>query len=347
MVKEDIRKGSLMKEEKEYISIEDVEVINKDDYKDKLDSFIKEKDEFSKFLLDKTQTSFNKIKQQLVNSNSFIDMLKKTIPKDELKAVLTDSQKLKINNGSLKLMTKKNGDLLASLVNSKTNKVVANIPLKKVKLSPSLSSTIVSYTYQMQLAEIKEQMDKICLKADEILEGQENDRLALVYSCYQKLLQTLEIKDDSLRKYSLLQIANTAEDSRNLLMLSQQSRLDFIKKQPESFWGKVINGEKKEIIDNKLKVIRDNLKAINTVSLIEAMSYHELGEYQSAKKSLEFFSNYINRTYLEDKYLIRRLDLNDSDNYWSKYLNEINKKIKALPNMEKNQIKGEKENEKM
>ena len=332
---------------KEYIPIEDIEVINSDEYKANIREFTYEDDAITKLLTDKMGVSFNKIKQQLVNSSNFIETIKKIIPKEELKAILNDSQKLKLNNGTLRLMTKKNGDLLASLVNPKTNKVVANIPLKKVKLSPSLSSTIISYTYQMQLAEITEQMDKISLKVDEILEGQENDRLALVYSSYQKLLQALEIKDDSLRKYSLLQIANKAEDSRNLLMLSQKSRLEFIKKQPESFWGKVVSGEKQEIIDNKIKIIRDNLKAINTVSLIEAMSYHELGEYQSAKKSLEYFSNYINRTYLDDKYLIRRLDLNDSDNYWSKYLNEISKKIEELPNIEKIKIKGEKKNEKM
>ena len=332
---------------KEYIPIEDIEVINSDEYKANIREFTYEDDAITKLLTDKMGVSFNKIKQQLVNSSNFIETIKKIIPKEELKVILNDSQKLKLNNGTLKLMTKKNGDLLASLVNPKTNKVVANIPLKKVKLSPSLSSTIISYTYQMQLAEITEQMDKISLKVDEILEGQENDRLALVYSSYQKLLQALEIKDDSLRKYSLLQIANKAEDSRNLLMLSQKSRLEFIKKQPESFWGKVVSGEKQEIIDNKIKIIRDNLKAINTVSLIEAMSYHELGEYQSAKKSLEYFSNYINRTYLDDKYLIRRLDLNDSDNYWSKYLNEISKKIEELPNIEKIKIKGEKKNEKM
>ena len=336
-----------MKKEKEYIPIEDIEVINSDEYKANIREFTYEDDAITKLLTDKMGVSFNKIKQQLVNSSNFIETIKKIIPKEELKAILNDSQKLKLNNGTLRLMTKKNGDLLASLVNPKTNKVVANIPLKKVKLSPSLSSTIISYTYQMQLAEITEQMDKISLKVDEILEGQENDRLALVYSSYQKLLQALEIKDDSLRKYSLLQIANKAEDSRNLLMLSQKSRLEFIKKQPESFWGKVVSGEKQEIIDNKIKIIRDNLKAINTVSLIEAMSYHELGEYQSAKKSLEYFSNYINRTYLDDKYLIRRLDLNDSDNYWSKYLNEISKKIEELPNIEKIKIKGEKKNEKM
>ncbi len=336
-----------MKKEKEYIPIEDIEVINSDEYKTNIREFTYEDDTITRLLTDKMSVSFNKIKQQLVYSSNFIETIKKSIPKEELKVILNDSQKLKLNNGTLKLMTKKNGDLLASLVNPKTNKVVANIPLKKVKFSPSLSSTIISYTYQMQLADIKEQMDKISLKVDEILEGQENDRLALVYSCYQKLLQALEIEDESLRKYSLLQLANKAEDSRNLLMFSQQSRLNFMKKQPESFWGKVVSGDKQEIIDDKLRIIRDNLKAINTVSLIEAMAFHELGEYQSAKKSLEYFNNYINKTYLEDKYLIRRLDLNDSNNYWSNYLNEISKKIQELPNIDKIKIKGEKKNEKV
>lgn len=333
-----------MSEEKEYISLDDVEIINRDEYKDNIRDFISEDDDIAKSLIDKMNVSFNKIKQLLLGSSEFVGIVKKIIPKEELKVVLTNSQKVKLANGSLKLMTKRNGDLIASLVNPKTNKIVTNIPLKKVNVSQLITSEIMNYSNQMQLAEIAEQIKKISLRVDEVLSGQEYDRLATAYSNYQKLLQTLKIKDSNLKTLSLLQIAHSAEDSRNLLMLSQNTRLNFIKKQPESFLGKVITGDKQEVIDNRLEDIRNNIKAVSMSSLIEAMSYQELGEYESAKASLDYYSDYINKTYLEDKYLIKRLDLNDSHNYWSKYLKEINDKIRALPNIKLDKIKGDKKN---
>ena len=64
---------------------------------------------------------------------------------------------------------------------------------------------------------------------EEVRVGLENDRLALAYSCQQKLIQAMEIKDEILKQQALLSVIHSAEDSRNLLMLSQSSNLKFIK----------------------------------------------------------------------------------------------------------------------
>ena len=82
-----------------------------------------------------------------------------------------------------------------------------------------------------------------------------------------------------------MRIASDAEDSRNLLMQSQNANLTFIKEQPESFWGKLISGANPEKISLRMNEIRESLSAVNMVSLAEAMAYQELGE--SAKKTSE------------------------------------------------------------
>jgi hypothetical protein len=46
----------------------------------------------------------------------------------------------------------------------------------------------------------------------------------------------------------LLRIVGDAEDSRNLLMQSQIANVEFIKEQPESFWGKIVKGATSEKI---------------------------------------------------------------------------------------------------
>ena len=233
-------------------------------------------------------------------------------------------------------MTKKDGTLMANLVNPETNKIVSTIPLKRVDLSPKLSEAMVSYATQMQMAQIVEEIHTVQLAIEEVRQGQEFDRLAMAYSCQQKLLQTLQIKNAGLKAMALLQIASDAEDSRNLLMQSQNANLAFIKEQPESFWGKLISGANPEKISLRMNEIRESLSAVNMVSLVEAMAYQELGESVAARQSLQYYAEYLQNAYLSTEGLVQRLDLIDPapENYWSKTLPDIKQRIQALPYVE-------------
>ena len=171
------------------------------------------------------------------------------------------------------------------------------------------------------------------LAIEEVRMGQESDRLAMAYSCQQKLLQAMEIKDNDLKRMALLQLAASAEDSRNLLMLSQKSNVEFIKNQPESFFQKLFSGATPEKINSRMKEIRESLCAVNMVSFAEAMAYQVLGEHAAASKSLIYFANFIDDTYISIPGLIQRLDMIDPapENYWSQTLPDISEKIKVLP----------------
>lgn len=167
-------------------------------------------------------------------------------------------------------------------------------------------------------------------------QGQEYDRLAMAYSCQQKLLQAMEIRNPKLKEMALLQIASDAEDSRNLLMQSQNTNLAFIKDQPESFFGKLVSGATPEKIAQRMNEIRESLNAVNMVSLAEAMAYQELGESSAARQSLQYYAGYIEKSYLSATGLVERLDSIDPspENYWTKALPDIRKKIQALPCVE-------------
>lgn len=123
---------------------------------------------------------------------------------------------------------------MANLVNPETKKIVATISLKNVKVAPEITQAMTSYASQMQMAQIAEQIQVVQLAIEEVRKGQEFDRLAIAYSCQQKLIQAMEIKNPELRVMALLQIVSDAEDSRNLLMLSQKTNIGFIIEQLES-----------------------------------------------------------------------------------------------------------------
>lgn len=323
-----------------HISPDDIEIVNASEYSEDLTEYFNDMPGVARPLLKGAKEVFSKIEQMLYSAPAFINLVKASIPEQTFQAILTDDQKAKIASGALRLMTKKDGSLMANLVNPETNKIVSTISLQSVNLSPAISQAMTSYASQMQMAQIAEQIQVVQLAIEEVRQGQEYDRLAMAYSCQQKLLQAMEIKNPELKAMALLQIASDAEDSRNLLMQSQNVNLVFIKEQPESFFGKLLSGATPDKISQRMNEIRESLSAVNMVSLAEAMAYQEMGENAAARQSLQYYASYIEKAYLSTKGLVERLDLIDPapENYWTKALPDIRKKIQALPCVEEMQL---------
>ena len=323
-----------------HISPDDIEIVNASEYSEDLTEYFNDMPEVARPLLKGAKEVFSKIEQMLYSAPAFINLVKASIPEQTFQAILTDDQKAKIASGALMFMIKKEGSLMSNRLNPETNKIVSTISLQSVNLSPAISQAMTSYASQMQMAQIAEQIQVVQLAIEEVRQGQEYDRLAMAYSCQQKLLQAMEIKNPELKAMALLQIASDAEDSRNLLMQSQNVNLVFIKEQPESFFGKLLSGATPDKISQRMNEIRESLSAVNMVSLAEAMAYQEMGENAAARQSLQYYASYIEKAYLSTKGLVERLDLIDPapENYWTKALPDIRKKIQALPCVEEMQL---------
>lgn len=313
---------------------------NVSEYREDLTEYFNDMPDVARPLVKGAKEAFSKIEQMLYAAPAFINLVKASVPEQVFQAILTDDQKAELASGALKLMTKKDGSLMANLVNPETNKIVSTISLQNVNLSPALSQAITNYASQMQMAQIAEQIQVVQLAIEEVRQGQEYDRLAMAYSCQQKLLQAMEIRNPELKAMALLKIASDAEDSRNLLMQSQNANLAFIKDQPESYFRKILSGATPEKINQRMNEIRESLSAVNMVSLVEAMAYQEMGENAAAIQSLQYYADYIEKSYLSTKGFVERLDSMDqapknSKNYWTKTLPDIKKKIQSLPCVEK------------
>ena len=328
-----------------YISPDNIEIVDASDYCADVEVYFYSVPEVAKHLLKSAKITLRKIENMLYSAPSFINTVKASIPDATFQAILTDEQKSQIAQGVLKLMTKKDGSLMANLVNPNTNRIVSTVSLKSVKVTPEISQTMTSYATQLQMAQIAEQIQLIQVAVEEVRQGQEYDRLSTAYSCQQKLLQAMTIKNPELKAMALLRVTSDAEDSRNLLMQSQNANLTFIKNQPESFWGKLVSGATPEKVNSRINEIRESLCAVNMVSLSEAIAYHEMGETEAARLSLQYYAGYIQKAYLETKGLVERLDLIDPspENYWSKTLPDIEKKIQVLPFNEEHKLLGGKE----
>lgn len=309
------------------------ESINISEYKEEPIQYFDKIPEIAKSLSKEAMNNFRKIEKALYMTPAFINVLKSATPSISLQAILTEDQKQQIAKGALKLMTKKDGSLMAKLVDPVTNKIVTNIPLKSVQVTHDITQSITNFSIQMQMMRIAEQIQVVQKAVEEVRTGQEYDRLATAYSCQQRLLQAMEIKNPEYKSMLLLKLVSSAEDSRNLLMLSQKTNVEFIKSQPENIILKILSGASSDKINEKMIEIRDSLCAVNMVSFAEAIAYQELGEYEAARKSLAYYAEFIEDTYISVPGLVQRLDLIDPalEKYWSKTLPDISKKIKTLP----------------
>lgn len=198
-----------------YISPDDIEIVDVSDYCADVDGYFSSVPEVAKPLLKSAKITLSKIENMLYSAPAFINAVKASIPDETFQAILTDEQKSQIAQGVLKLMTKKDGSLMANLVNPDTNRIVSTVSLKSVKVTPEISQAMTSYATQMQMAQIAEQIQLIQVAVEEVRQRQEYDRLATAYSCQQKLLQAMTIKNPELKAMALLRVASDAEDSRN------------------------------------------------------------------------------------------------------------------------------------
>lgn len=315
----------------EIIIVDGQAVVITDEYTEPY-SILHDLPELAKPLVPSVKESLSKVESMLYTLPSFIEMIRATIPVQSLQAVLSDEQKAQIASGALKLMTKKDGSLMACLVNPETSKIVSTIPLENVNLTPNLAQAVTGFATQMQMAQIVEEIHEVQNAIEEVRQGQESDRLATAYSCQQKLLQAMEIQNPQIKTMALMQLAYDAEDSRNLLMQSLTANVKKLMDEPETFILKVIRGSKTDKISQRMNDIREGLSAINMVSLSEAMAYQELGEVAVAQKSLLYYTDYLQETFLKEGRVVERLELLDSNphQYWSTKLPDIQTKMQAL-----------------
>ena len=342
-----------MESETIVIPPEAIEVETLSEYQSDLSEHFNELPKVANPLVNEAKSLFSKIESLLYTTPTLINVVKSTLPDTMIQAVLTNDQKEKIAKGVLELMTKKDGTLLANLVDPKTKKVVSQISLESVNVGSEISQAMTNFSMQMQMAQIAQQIQVVQSAVEDVRRGQEFDRLATAYSCQQKLLQALEIKNPSLKEHALMQLVFSAEDSRNLLMLSQKSNIEFIKKQPESFFEKLFSSISTEENNERISDIRESLNAVNMVSFVQALAYQNLGEYKAARMSLNYYAKFIKDTYTSSPSLLDRLDMVDPSpvNYWTKLLPDIEKKIQKLPSggsvFERKKIKGrQKKNDK-
>lgn len=262
---------------------------------------------------------FDQIHDTLCALPAFLEVVERLVPVEEWVLVFTDEQKKELAKGALKLMAKKNGDIIAKVVDPKTHQIVANIPVKQVEKIKDINPTMNDFMVQMQLANLAQEMKEVHRVVSRIQQGLEFDRLASAYSNERKLKYARQIQNKELQTQALLMIAHSAEDSRSRLMLGMKEDIQFIMGQPENEFIKLFTTNPKEI-NERMNEIRSRVVAINQDSMTEATAYWALGEKQAALNTIENYRMFLEDSELTKREVLNRLDVVDPnpENYWTK-----------------------------
>lgn len=128
-------------DEQEVIEIpeDEIEIIDIEDYREEVAEHFHQMPDVARPLMSEAKNTFHKIEKMLYSAPAFINAVKAAISDVTLQAVLSDKQKSQLAKGALKLMTKKDGSLMANLVNQETKKIVSTIPLKSVQMAPEMT----------------------------------------------------------------------------------------------------------------------------------------------------------------------------------------------------------------
>ena len=274
---------------------------------------------------------FYQIHDTLCALPAFLEVVERLVPVEEWVAVFTDKQRQELAKGALKLMAKKDGPLLAKLVDPKTNKIIANVPIRQLEKIKDLNPAMNDFMVQMQLANLAQEMKEIHRVVSRIQQGLEFDRLASAYSNERKLKYARQIQNKELQTQALLMVAHSAEDSRSRLMLGMKENIQFIMKQPESVFEKLFSNNLDEIND-RMNEIRSRVIAINQDSLTEATAYWALGEKQAALNTIDNYRMFLEDSELTKREVLDRLDVVDSnpENYWTKQFPTVQETVQKI-----------------
>lgn len=296
-----------------------------------LDNEFKGLPEFADGLIHTIQTIVSQIRDLLNTTQEVVDKYKDI--RASIQAVIeqfkgsrnaSQEQVIDIPKGSWDIMRDQEGHFVGQFRVGEYDG--QRVPLQELAITPELSAAIFQLAMYVQLADISRHLNNIQQSLDILRQGLENDRLSTATSCKQKLLQIMRMNNPNNRANALLRLVFDAEDSRNVLMMSQEQieKIKLIMAQPDSFLGKLFSGDSEEKINSAINDIRINFEAITAVSFIEAMAYCEMDETESALQSLIHYSNYLSDNYISTG-LAERLDLMEqrTDNYWSNAIRNV------------------------
>ena len=216
-----------------------------------------------------------------------------------------------IDSGKIKLTIEKGGKTFAQIKNG--NKYGEKLPIKRETFARG--NDPVQMANAMQMRAIQEQMQEISCQIEsidhsvrEVIQGQQNDRIALYYSGVALYLEACKVNDQEMRKALIAQALRGLSESTFQLTLKIQDDIKFLS-------DKKYDNDKKhraDTIRERMQSIEQSFSFIHQASMLRAAIYCKEGELQAMSSVLSEYSHFIGGTIAPNAQLLAECDKNDS-----------------------------------
>lgn len=205
-----------------------------------------------------------------------------------------------IEKGVYHFSLDKSGEILPTIRDSK--KIVKQVRLKNIEISPDVSQSIGHLYTQAALALILEEIETVRDAIREIHTEFQDDRLAMAESSKNKLTQALQIHDTRLRESKIQDAIGSATDAKYMLMKNfcrnLQSVLSFSQKNTLEM---ITDPKGVKETPGKASDAFQSLITITNMVQLECVGYSILGEYEAGKQCLVSFRDFIKNSKLDQR----------------------------------------------
>ncbi|MCD6555046.1 MAG: hypothetical protein J7M16_13670 [Anaerolineae bacterium] len=206
------------------------------------------------------------------------------------------------------------GLLGVTIRDNETGKFVCQVSLKEI--SPELLSSINQLAIQHALAEIVQRLEVIDQKITDVLQGQRNDRLAIVKSGVDLYQQAIEATDLETRRQLLVSAIEQLNEGRQRLILTLETDAQFINKIPHEPWRLMFQSIVQDIpqhVERKSIDVQKAFQAILIASHVLILAYQELGEQKALRISLQPLEETVREVGAKGAQIARWLPYNPSN----------------------------------
>jgi hypothetical protein len=246
--------------------------------------------------ISKINKAFNKLyderRQRIINllrqMPSLLDLANKLAEGKSYRAVISPEVLKKIRSGAVSWDKSTDGFYGAIIRDNETGQIVAHVKLEEI--SPEMLTSINQLAVQHTLAEIVQRLEIVDQKITNVLEGQRNDRLALIESGINLYQQAIAASNSETRHRLLINAIDKLDEGRQKLILSLENDIGFIDKIPRTFWQMLFYAPLRDVseeVESKAKPVQQSFQAILRASYVLASVYEALGEIQSLQVSLQ------------------------------------------------------------
>lgn len=269
----------------------------------------------------------------IINSSSSLSTFVKGIEKGQKLALDISKEVMeKIENGDLKVMTTKEGVMKAEICYPNgAVKQHMNLKYEDFTKVPDMSSLVTAAQLQSvnaQLQDVVEQLESIGIAIGSVLQGQQNDRLALCKSGEQLYLEARAIKSKEMRQALTALSLKTLEDARMQMIESIKMDIGEI-----AAYHEKKTKLKPEEIEACIMKINCAFDVINQASFLKAGIYYEQRETEAMAFSLGEYARFLTEQIQPNAQLLYYYDREDKfikGGRWDERVEAIPQKVGAL-----------------